>query len=262
MPRRIIGVVLAVTLAAVGTFVLVLYVRGAEDRALAGEETVEVLVVSEPIARGTAAEDLDGKVRPERIPQKVQARGSVASLEDLAKLDGRVTSVELLPGEQITTARFVDRSDLARAQVDVPDGLLEVTVSLSPERAIGGQLVPGSTVAVLSSFDPFNLEGSVVEGDQEVDVEGQTPNTTHLILHKVLVTNVQSDQAALADDGEEESNASRAPSGNLLVTLALDAPSVERLVFTAEHGRLWLAIEPDDAPEEGTRIQQRGTIYR
>jgi pilus assembly protein CpaB len=259
MGRRIVGVILAVTLAAVGTLVLVLYVRGAEDRALAGEETVEVLVVNQPIARGTAAADIRGMVRTERIPSKVQASGSIANVDDLEVLEDQVTTVDLLPGEQVTTARFVDRSDLTRAQVDVPDGLLEVTISLNPSRAIGGQLEPGSTVAILASFDPFTLEGSVVEGDAEVDVEGSTPNTTHVLLHKVLVTNVQysGEPGTTVEDGTSTS-----PSGDLLVTLALDAPSVERVVFTAEFGRVWLALEPEDAPEEGTRIQQRGTIYR
>ena len=55
MNRRLIGLVLAILLAAGGTFVLVSYVRGAEDRALAGEQSVEVLVVDRPIAKGTAA---------------------------------------------------------------------------------------------------------------------------------------------------------------------------------------------------------------
>jgi pilus assembly protein CpaB len=261
MGRRIVGAVLAVLLAAVGTFVLVLYVRGAEQRALAGEETVEVLVVSDPVARGTAVDDLAGVVRAEQVPMKVQARGSVGSVEELAEYEGQVTAVELLPGEQVTSARFIEPQDLSRAQVDVPDGLLEVTVSLSPERAIGGQMDPGSTVAVLSSFDPFDLEGAVSEEEEPEEAAGasKTPNTTHIILHKVLVTNVQRDDTGTTDD---EDAGSRAPSGNLLVTLALDAPSIERVVFTAEHGRLWLATEPGDAPEEGTRIQQRGTIYR
>jgi pilus assembly protein CpaB len=50
------------------------------------------------------------------------------------------------------------------------------------------------------------------------------------------------------------------PVGNLFVTLALDGPSVERVVFGAEHGRLWLAAQPADAAEGGTKVQTRAEM--
>jgi pilus assembly protein CpaB len=165
----------------------------------------------------------------------------------------------------VVTSRFVEPSELSRSAVDVPDGLLEVTVSLAPHRAIGGQLTPGSTVAVLASFDPFDVEGVVADpGDEPETEQGRrTANSTHLILHKVLVTNVQHTQGAAGLGGnDDEGGTGAGPAGELLVTMALDAPSVEQVVFTAEHGRLWLSLEPEGAPEDGTRIQTRETIYR
>ena len=52
-----------------------------------------------------------------------------------------------------------------------------------------------------------------------------------------------------------------APNGSLFVTLALPGPDIEKIVFTSEHGSIWLAREPLDAVENGTVIQTRGTIY-
>ena len=256
MARRIVGVVLAVALAALGTVVLVLYVQGAEERALAGEETVEVLVVDEAIDRGSDVTVVGDSVRTEQIPVKVQAQGSVADLEDL---DGQVANADLVPGEQITTARFIDPDELARTDVDIPEGMLETTISLSSERAIGGQIVPGSTVALLASFDSVEAEDIAEEADIDLEeTESSIGAATHLILHKVLVTNVQYDGEP-GSDGEEHASA---PSGDLLVTVALDAPAIERVVFVKEFGRIWLALEPEDAPEEDTRIQTRGQIFR
>ena len=37
-----------------------------------------------------------------------------------------------------------------------------------------------------------------------------------------------------------------APTDSLLVTLALDAPSVEKVVYAAEFGTVWLSNEPDE----------------
>jgi pilus assembly protein CpaB len=246
MAKRIIGIVLAVVLATVGTVVLVAYVRTAEQRALAGERTVEVLVVARPIDRGMPAEALVGAVRTERIPAKVQAVGSVASLDALA---GKVTAVALVPGEQIVAQRFVEPGHVGA--VEIPEGLLQVTVQLESQRAVGGLIRAGDTVAVVASFTRTPPEGM----DQPAATSGQT---THLILNKVLVTAVAvPGQAPTADGGEQV-----APAGNLLVTLALDAPSVERVVFAAEHGSLWLSAEPGGAPEDGTRVQTMETIYR
>ncbi|MDH4171105.1 MAG: hypothetical protein OEW42_16090, partial [Acidimicrobiia bacterium] len=65
MKRKVLGFVAAVLLTIAGTAVLVAYVRGAEDRALAGEETTEIYVVAKQIKRGAPAENLEERVRVE-----------------------------------------------------------------------------------------------------------------------------------------------------------------------------------------------------
>lgn len=276
--RRAIGIVVAVAVAALGTLLLVGYVRGAEDRALAGEELATVLVVDRAVVKGTPASTLDRFVREERVPVKVLADGGVA---DLALLGDLVASTDLLPGEQVVVSRFVAAEQLdENARIEAPAHLLEVTVSISPERALGGQLVPGDLVAVIASFDPFELNtfepadlapGEVLDprelfigssGEDESSLL-KTPTSTHLILHKVLVTSVQVEQLPRAATEDLPENApALAPTGNLLITLAAAAADVERIVFTAEHGFLWLAAEGENAPEPVTPIQTRSSVYR
>lgn len=249
MKRRFVGVSAAIALALIGTLIIVAYVGAAEDRALAGEKTVDVYVAAKTIEEGTPADEIEGSVDQERVPAKVRAQDAVTDLGDLGE---RVASSTISPGEQITNARFIERSDLGQlGQVTVPDGLLQVTVALAPERAVGGQIQPGATVGVLASFDPFQTT------DESGDSAPEAPNSTAFIKHKALVTAVQqSDQAASNED-----DANQAPTGNLLVTMALTAPEVERVVFTAEHGFLWLAFEPQDAPTDGTQVTTRAEIY-
>ena len=52
-----------------------------------------------------------------------------------------------------------------------------------------------------------------------------------------------------------------APTGNLLITLALDPAQAERVIFSAEHGMLWLASQYTEIELDGTRVQTRGRIY-
>ncbi len=156
--KRVLAVIAAVVLAAVGTFVVLNYARSAEARALAGEETIEVLVATEAIAQGTLAQDIaESQVEVKLIPAKIQTPGSIGNRAELSsELKGMATSVDLVAGEQLLKSRFVDpQVAAAQSEVDVPEGLLEVTVSLEPQRALGGKLTPGETVAVLASFDPI-----------------------------------------------------------------------------------------------------------
>ncbi len=283
MRKRIIGFMVALLLALVGTTLLVAYVKGAEDRALAGEEVVEVFVVSGTIEKGTFAEDIAGRLETELIPAKVLVDGAVADLEDI---DGLVAAVDLLPGEQLTHQRFVEPSTIrtyARTE-RAPDGLLEVTLSLEPERVVGGSIVPGDTVAVVASFEPFDISGVTLPENfdvsltkEELDelekiyfIDGkllsgdEVGNTTHILEHKVLVTHLQEEEkpaSTVDDDGETVLGTGLAPTGNLLVTVAVDAPAVERLVFTQEFGTIWLAAEPGDASEDGTRLVTRANVF-
>ena len=282
MNRKWIGVIVAVILAVVGTWVIVQYVQGADDRALEGEETVQVLVVDSKIAAGTPGDDIARKVRVELVPVKVQAPGSLESVEDLESLEGLVASIDLIPGEQVITARFIT-PQLLEEQDDiiVPDGLLEVTLSLSPERAIGGVIRPGDHIAVFASFTSFTLDavepGSEptptptptptpdpeAEGTAQGVAAAKTPDTTHIILHKVLVTNVQVEELPAENTSEDAGTATLelSPTGNLLVTLALEPENAERFVFTAEFGTVWLAEESATVDETGTGIQDRSTVY-
>lgn len=227
--QKLIGIVASVLLAAVGTGLLVAYVRSAEDRALKGEETVDVLVVSNTIPKGTRAEDMTANLRMEQIPVKVATAGALTSTSPLA---GKVAAVDLLPGEQLVSTRFTSP---AEAQ-GIGAGMLQVTVSLDPVRVLGGQLRKGDSVAVTISFDD--------------------PETTHLVLHKVKVTDVRT------TDGIAVSTPATgpAPTANMLVTLAVDAPAMEKVVFGAEHGRLWLAWEPKEANESGTKVQTKAGV--
>lgn len=221
MNRKISGLAGAVGLAAVGTLVLVGYVNAAEDRALAGERLVPVLVVDEPAEKGTLADAV--VVRTEQVPVKVKASGAVTAMDDL---EGMAAAVDLLPGEQVLASRFAPVEEVGGA--GIADGLEQVTISLDAQRAVGGRLAPGSTVGVFASFG------------------ADDKSRTELVLHDVPVVTVTPADAASTDED--------AAPGTVLVTLAVQPDQVLPIVFGAEHGRLWLSgidgIGDDQAEEE------------
>lgn len=242
MKKRIIGALSALLMAITGTVMVLSYVNGANERALAGAKPVDVLVVNEDIAAGTPAEQLGESVAAQQVPAKVVPAGAVSDLTELA---GQVAAVDLVPGEQVLSGRFAKPADLeAAGAVAVPKGMQEVTISLEPPRVVGGKLQAGDTVGVFMSLE---------EGPDE-----QGP-VSHLALHKVLVTDVQ----GLAVGAEESADAAApVPANNVLVTLAVSAADAEKIIYAQEFARTWLSKEPETADEKGTRVLDKEGLYR
>lgn len=234
--RRIVTALLALVLALSGTVLLTRYVRGADDRALAGATTGPVLVVTRLIPQGTPVDQLASRVKTKKLPTLAVAPGA---LSNLAEFGGRVAAVDLQPGEQLLATRLVDPATLKKKsdEVVVPAGLQEVSVSLEPQRMLKGELAPGNLVGVMISLPK----------------DDYLPAMTKLALEKVLVTRVDgSSTAAPADDGGGGGLASggqSAPSTStekVLVTLAVDATSAQKIVYGAEHGSIWLTHQSAD----------------
>src|SRR3954471_3611950 len=148
--RRFLAAFAALLLLVVGTVVLLAYVHAADARALAGVRTVDVLVAEQPIPKGTSGDQLADLVRTEKVPAKTAVAGRVT---DLGALSAEVADVDILPGEQLLSGRFVSPDSLtAPGQVDVPAGLQEVSILLEPQRAVGGRLAAGDTVGIVVSL--------------------------------------------------------------------------------------------------------------
>jgi pilus assembly protein CpaB len=225
--RRTVGIIAAVVLALLGTLGLVAYVQGAKDRAVAGEKQVTVYVATDKIAAGTPSSALAAKVKTEKVPAKVRAADAVQSLKDVK---GDVTSIEVLPGEQLVTSRFVAANTslvASHSAKGVPVGFFGMTMSLEPEQALGGQLRAGDRVAVVG-----------VKSGQGTDAD-----VSNTIGTNVLVTSVQIDGSN--GDHPEKKEVTAAPTGKFFVTLALTQAELEASVTAMNGGgKIWLAADP------------------
>ena len=232
MKVRVIAAVMAALLAVVGAVLVSGYVRTADARALEGTETQEVFVVEDAVRAEMPVEELTEHLRKQTLPVSALAEDAVTNL---AEFEGLVTSVELHPGEQLLGSRLVTLNSLQEpGRVAVPKELQEVTIQVSADRMVGGQVKAGDFVGVFASFD----QGP---GDKPA---------TELVFHRVLVTSIQGAPVAAAEtSGEEEAapGAPPVPEGAMLVTLAQDAADAEKTVFAAEFGRIWLSNQPVDA---------------
>lgn len=238
MNSRVLAAVAAAVLAIAGSFLLITYTNGAEKRALAGVQTAEVLIVSAEVPAGTPADVVLKSATRQAVPAKAVPADAVT---DPASISGLVSTVVLVPGEQLLSSRFQDPATMQTpGTVAVPAGMQEVSILLAPQRSVGGRLQAGDTVGVFVSMKT-------------------PPEVTHLTLHKVLVTAVQGTPAA-ADAASDAS--SGAASEDVMITLALTAADAEKVVYAQEFGTIWLSDEPSTAGQEGTRELTREGIYK
>jgi pilus assembly protein CpaB len=242
--NKIMGLLGAFILAALGTTALTVYVRTAHDRAVAGEELVDVLVIDQAVAAGTPASELAQKVRKDQVPVKVRPEAAVANLQELA---GLVAAVDLQAGEQLLRTRFQSpavktSSATCSTKTTAPAGMHEVTIKLDAIRAVGGSIRAGTTVGLNASFDK----------------EDSNPAVTKTLLHKVLVTCVSSTLV----EQKPEAGASPVIGSELLITLAVEPANVEKVIFAAEYGRMYLTLEPKDAVDAPTQPQTRAVVVK
>jgi pilus assembly protein CpaB len=263
-----IGIIAAIVLATLGTIALISYVQNAKDDAIADEAVVTVLVLTDTVAEGASAGAIVDAIEATSIPVRLKVPDA---LTDVAQIAGRVTMVELRPGEQLLDSRLIEPEQLV--SVEVPSGLQEVTISLDPQRAVGASLEPGDTVGMVLSFDSLNPSAAdatvTVDGADDAASMAMTPKMTHLTLNQVLVTGVQLSQVdrdrvvdvgtgtiqpddAVTDDSEAATEDS--PRQEVLITLAVTAPEAEQIVFAAEFGLIWLTSQNTTTDLDGSRI--------
>ena len=243
MRSRVLRITAALLIGILGTVVLLSYVRSAQDRAVAAEQTIPAFTVRTQIPAGTPIEQIATQVDRAEVPLTL---ANDAQVRDLADHAGTVATVDLVPGELLVTSRLATPEQLeAAGKVEIPDDSHQLTFSLDPQRVAGGQIAAGSRVGVFVSLD----------GEQD------SGGRTRLVFDDVLVTTVQRDDSP-PDPAASENAAGPPPPNNLLVTLALPGAEAADAVFGAEFGRLWLSVQGPNAAGGPRPLTTTESIFR
>ena len=263
--RRRAVILLAIILAGLGTALLVAAVNATQDDAVV-VATSPVVMVTEAVERGSDLAGLTRRVEVVEIPTDLVQSRALVSLDEVndPALRGRVVGVDLFPGDQVLLDRLVVPDALTR--VEVPEGLGEITVSLDPQRALGGTLTPGDLVAVAVSLSGDDLAVA----------------TSRIVAHRLLVTAVAAGSAdrervglfanGNPSDGSEGTDGdligttgapgvTEAVRDDLLVTMAVTTAQAEVLVHAAVNGDIWLIGQDPDTDISGGRPRTSAEIF-
>jgi len=252
MNRRIVAAFVAAALA-LGAFVSIfLYVRNADVRALNGVVAKNVYVVVNPITQGTLAENLGTNVQLTQVPAKAVPDQAVY---DLAEIQSKAASVDLVTGEVLLTSRFVDPAVAAEDSVAVPKGMEQMSLLVKPEQVRGGLLKAGETIGVVVTVKKKDLTTFNVPGIGTVTIDD---SITKQILNKVLVTRVQGGTVPVAD----ASGSSPLPASSVMITVALSTSDIEKLTWAQADGTLVLTVENKDTDDSSSQHTDGKVVLR
>ncbi len=241
MPRRNVLLVAAVLVAALGTLLIVMYVRGIDARATQGQELVEVLVADEVVEVNESVADAQagGKFVTKRIPSAARVEGALSSLKSL---EGKVATGLIYPGEQILAQNFGQPG--SGGLLPIPSGKMAISVELSDPARVAGFVDNGSEVAIFASADPRLV---TPEGD-----ERQLSTSTRVIATRVLVIGVgDTTVTSEGDAADQESGDSAIP--RTILTLAVTQAEAEKILFAARNSEIAFGLLTDDSSVQDTR---------
>ena len=242
MGRRTILLIVAALIAALGSAMVFLYVRGADDRATEAQAPVQVL---KAVAQINPGETLDqaqaaGKLELGTVPRAQVLPGAVNSIEGIGS---QVALSSVFPNEQIIAGKFGSQGD--QELLTVPDGQIAISVTLSDTGRVAGFVVPGDDVAIF-------LNGEIGGGNTGV----------RLLLPRVKVIAIGSTTVISTTTTNPEGAQTTEQLPRTLFTLAVDQKDAEKIMLAATTGELsfgYLNDKSEVKPGPGTTTD---TLFR
>jgi pilus assembly protein CpaB len=144
--------------------------------------------------------------------------GAQTSTEDLK---GRVALATIYPGEQIIADKFGASTEVDTSPLQIPEGLIAVSVNLTDSARVSGFLEPGSRVAVFMS-------GTGADGAP----------FSRLLLPQVTVLGVGSTTLTTTTTTTSEGDQTTEQLPRTLLTVAVSQQDAQRMLFAETNGEL------------------------
>lgn len=240
MNRRIIAVIVAVLLAVGGAALVINYVRNADARALAEAQPVKVYVAERLIPAGTTLKDAE---RTELVKETRVATAALpaGALQEIGPDNNALLALsDVQPGEFLMAARFGSKP-VGEKAIEVPPGMLAMSVELSDPARVGQFVTPGSHIAI------YATHGLKAFGDS---AEAKALNELEVKATTVLLPDVQviamGNVALAAPKKAEGDTKEKQATPSFLVTVAVTPADAPRLAHGIAEYTLYAGLRGPD----------------
>jgi pilus assembly protein CpaB len=221
--RRLALLIAAVLVAALGTALVFAYVKKADDRAIADQQPVSVLVAKASVAPGTRVVDAAnaGAFERKELPQSAVVPGALSSTDPVKD---QVVLTTIFPGQQLLTGMF-GATAASNASIAIPPGQIAASFSFGDPQRVAGFVQPGSNVVIF-------LTSSLAGGT----------SSTRVLMPKVTVIAVGPTTITPPAD-PAQANPEAQP--RAMLTLALTQKQAEQIIFAQGNGTMYLGLLND-----------------
>jgi pilus assembly protein CpaB len=246
MGRRTLLLIASILIAAVGTALIGLYVRGADDRAQQTEGTFPTLVATKEIPPNTSIEAAVSSMELKPVPGRMAEggyQGSGASAAILGEQKGKVTTETIYPEQTVLKSMF------GAAGVVSGNGITKeraVSVELTDPARVAGVLAPGSNVTIYLLPDPDDNDDLK---QPYVITKNGTVVLTPSIKMPIVLQNARvlgiGNQRLGASSTATNADGTATETDNVprtIVTLDLSAEEATKVVSAQNYGELYFAV--------------------
>lgn len=233
MGRRVVAVLVAVVIGLIGVASVLLYANGADARAVADQRPRAVFIAQTLVPSGTTAAEAvaKGLMVPAQVAAKGVPPGALSKIDDAT---GKLVALtDIAPGDFVMASRF-GATPLGQKAIQVPEGQVAISVSLSDPARVGTFMRPGSRIVIYDTY--------VAAGGAQAGAAGG--KVTQVLLDNVLVIAVGS--TSLTPVAGAAGQAPAADAG-ALVTVALPPATAAKLIHGIQTGTLYAGLSGTDS---------------
>jgi len=241
MTRRVLAVAIAIVLAVVGAVLVLVYARNADARAIAQAQPTKVYVSQKLIPSGTTLKDAQrtGLVAETQVAAKAVPAGALPQID--ADNNALLALSDVQPGEILLSSRFGSTPVGAKA-IEVPSGMVAISVELADPARVGKFVTPGSRIAVYQTYKKVRFgDAPEVEQYNSFGFKG-----TSVLLDDVLVIGMGQTPLNAPKPSEGEQAAASKAAQSFLVTLAVSPQDSVRLVHAINGYTLYAGLRGSD----------------
>jgi pilus assembly protein CpaB len=242
MQSRVLAILVAVVLALVATAALVVYVNGADRRAISDQEPRQVWVAIKAIPAGTSGETARNTelIGLREVPRRNVVAGGVISL---SQIQGKHAAVDIVAGEQLLQKRWVGAEEVTgRRLLTIPPKHQALSIGVDTTRQVAGFVTPGDKVSLVLSISGQGGESLELSRFLLQNIQVLAVGATALANATTQGGGGRVDQSSGGGGGDQSRSANLTA-----VTLAVPEKHVERVVYAAENGSIYLTLMPPDA---------------
>ena len=217
-----------------GAIVLtVQFLSSADERAIDNFDSADVLVATQPIARGTSLFDAQKNQAFELRKYPVETLPG-NSLQEVSTSNGNlVAQADIVPGQILVNELFGERA-IPQLAIEIPTGSVAVTVELEFAARVASFIVPGVNVALYSTTLDQNNKNA----------------KTNLLFRSLRVLAVGT-QTSFKDQSstEEISN---------YLTFAVPFDDADKLIKASQDSKIYLALLNESSFVGARSLQDQG----